>query len=70
MEIKKPDYHPDRRANQPRPAPKLSKDQRQEIYALWDRIQRSPKSREPSDNDVEHFADSYRKCNCRQRWGA
>ena len=70
MEIKKPAYHPDMRANQHRPTPKLSKDQRQEIYALWDRIQRSPKSREPSEYDVETFEESYRKCHCRQRWGA
>lgn len=32
-------------------------------------IPHSPTGREPSDDDVEHFNDSYRNCNLQSRWG-
>ena len=34
------------------------------------RVQASPKSREASSKDVEHFDDSFRKLELHARWGA
>ena len=69
MEIKKRADHPDVAPYYEPPPPKPSAEYRAKYAKLFERIQNSPTSREPSPDDVESFAVSYRKCGLHIRLG-